>query len=444
MRICVFDHHEGDRRRDFEGDEEELRRVVLHHYPWLVAKMGAHAPLEVLVAALNRAQAHSAVVLPDGEADLVLKDFGKAEGPSPTVAAMLGHDARLEACLAAARFLAGADAEADPLAVRRALWEADGDPEAAALRAYGLTPDYRETLKTVVALDKAEPEAPPQVSDVVPATDAGSAFAEAVQRAFKGGGVQVVHLGGKHSAGSLVAKDPDHHVSYLLKPGAGPQNPAAGLGEEVASQSKREAASWDLAQAWGLGAALPEAHLLLLDGREYAAMKLLGRDYQDMNHLRVTDPALPRRLFHLYLHSGALHQWGVLDYVLGNADRNAGNVMARGEEVKLIDQGSAWAGQAFAPATDRYTFVPYYLRAFAGEDFPQLPPERKYQALPRASGRAADLARWLEGLDPAAITTAAHRYGLDPSAAVARLQHLKQAAKDVPADLAVNAAWTLP
>lgn len=226
--------------------------------------------------------------------------------------------------------------------------------------------------------------------------------------------------------------------------GASP-GPQAGVNESGASQAKREAAFYAVAQAWGLAEYFPEAHLLLIGGREYAALKLLGTSYEDLNAVRAADPGAPRRLFLLFRPDGTLHKWAALDAILGNADRNAGNVMVRGDKVKLIDHGSAFAGTGFAPATDRNTFVPYYLRALAPSNFSQLAPHDRLHALPRLSTAAEPAFRaWLEALDPEGLAATLHRYGIDAGPAVARLHALRASAGHMAADLAVNSFWTLP
>ena len=224
-------------------------------------------------------------------------------------------------------------------------------------------------------------------------------------------------------------------------PSPGPQ---AGVTESGASQAKREAAFYAVAQAWGLAEYLPECHLLLIGGREYAALKLLGSSYEDLNAVRARDPGAPRRLFLVFRPDGTLHRWAALDAILGNVDRNAGNLMVRGDEVKLIDHGSAFAGTGFAPATDKNTFVPYYLRALAPSDFNQLAPADKLRALPRISGDSAkNLNNWLSSLDEEGLARILHRFGIEAKPSVERLRSLKGALAYQPADLAINSFWVL-
>jgi hypothetical protein len=440
MRLTVVDHFNDGLRRYFDGDEAEVAKAVGHAYPWLVRKFGPGAPLAALIEALDRSQAYSAV---SSDADLRLVDLGKSES---IVAAMLGTNAALERALEAARFLASAPPPS-PEALRAALRAADEDPEMAALIAVGLdpSPSGLKALRGVLSATPLRKSEKVALREIVPATEDGEKFAAAVARAAEGEQVEPIVLGGKHSDGTMVARDPETGRAYLLKPGSGPQNPAAGENEVAASQSKREAAFSALARLWGLGDFVPEAHLLLIDGREYAAMQLLGHDFKNFNQIKASDPGLPRRTFTLYLADGMLHKWAILDYVAGQVDRNAGNVMARGDEVKLIDAGSAFAGDDFSPATDRSTFVPYYLRALAPDDFQSLSPQQAHAALPRLHGTSDEaLKAWLLALDPAALAAPLARYGIDPGPAERRLAALQGAARHTAADAAVNAAWTVP
>ncbi len=200
-------------------------------------------------------------------------------------------------------------------------------------------------------------------NEVKPANESGIDFALAVERASKAGKVGIIKFkAGKHSGGTLIAKDPVSRITLLLKPGSGPQSPAAGESQTEASQSQREAAFFAVAAAWGLGKYVPECHLLVIDGKEYAAIKFLPPEYwENGQQFKERDPNGPRRTLSLFL--ADIFKWATLDYVLGNPDRNSGNVMFCQGEVKLIDHGSALAGIDFKPAHDKFSFVPFYLRA---------------------------------------------------------------------------------
>jgi Phosphatidylinositol 3- and 4-kinase len=178
--------------------------------------------------------------------------------------------------------------------------------------------------------------------------------------------------------------------------------------------------------------------------REVAGIRLLPPPSQNMNQLRRQDAGAPRRLLSMYLPSGDLHRLAAMDYILGNTDSHSGNVMVLGDRITLIDHGSAFAGPSFNPAHDPKTYVPFYLRIMAPGNWKELTPGQRYAALPRLhpSGAAA-LGTWLQGLSEDHISTAVSRYGIDPAPVVARLKSLKDQAAHMPADLAINASWTL-
>ena len=314
------------------------------------------------------------------------------------------------------------------------------------LHGLDVTEDNLRALEAILAasaMNKSEDPDIPQ--EAVAVTEDGSGFAAAVQRAIAADRTEHVQLGGKHSAGSMVASDPDTDLRYLLKPGAGGQPPAAGANESGASQSKREAAFWAVAMHWGMGEDLPEAHLVLLDGREYAAMQLLGSEYKTALQFDRKDHGYVRRVFHMRRPDGTLHRWATLDYVLGNSDRHAQNIMLRGEEVQLIDHGSALAGAEFAPATDKFTFIPFYLRVLAPPDFSDWEPHEQLRHLPRLHPHQADeFGKWLHALDDKMLEETLHRYGIEAEPAVRRLKSVQAATGHSAPDLAILQAWVLP
>lgn len=450
MRVVVVEHYNDGRRSVFEGTTEEVRRSLLQAYSWLASKYGLQAALDVLVTGLDKSQAYSAVV---DKGDIILKSEADLAGlSSGVVASYMGHDPRIEQVFAAAAFLANS-AELPPEARRAALIAADEDVETAALTAYNLPVDEPtiNALRGILGVLQVDdikksdvdvsPEVLPKPQQVVATSPDGAGFASAVEKSQ----LHPVKLGGRHSAGSILAYAPEaDHIRILLKPGAGPQNPAAGDRDDSASQSKREAAFYAVAVWAGLQEFVPEAHLLLLDGKEYAAIKLLPLDFKNMNEIKQQDPNGPRRLLHLYLPNGELHRWAALDFITGQVDRNAGNVMARGDDVRLIDGGSAFAGHGFAPATDQNTFVPFYLRALAAPDFKSLSPGEKLRSLPRLNHVAEEALRtWILGLDSNTLQSILQRHGVDPEPSVRRLQSLQDALGHQPADLAVLSAWVL-
>lgn len=374
---------------------------------------------------------------------------------------MLGHNHRLDTSLEAAKFLAAGKPVSD---VRQALWEHDGNHDHAALHAYGLEINDKNLralrgLKKLHQLGKAQ-EQPVKLSDIKPALPSGQDVAEAVERASAENNVRPIKLGGKHSAGTLLAVDPKTGDSWLLKPGDGPQGPQLGASEQPATQSEREAAFFHVVEAWGIGGYYPRCELLLIGGHQYAALKMLDTSFQTFNDICEQHPALPQHLFFPYLKNGILFKWAIADWILGQPDRNKGNVMARVEKsnqglddlpnvgesqpVRLIDEGSALDGVSFDPTHDRYSFVPYYLRASFDGNFNQLSGEERVTKMPRLDVESEKVVReWLEGLDEHRTTKILGDYHCVADGPQLRLSQIKQLAEKQPVDVAVNQLWAL-
>jgi hypothetical protein len=445
MRVKIYNIY-SDTKQVFEGDPAHVEAEILRHYSWLRSPDPEdQGDVAALVDHLNSAQSFEAEIEDPGEAMAKSEPQSRAGDDKDVIHAMLGYHANLHENLDAARFLrGGAPVPYDQ--VRRALWEGDGDAEEAALAAYGfdVSPASLKALRAVRDMSqmiKAETAMAP--AEVEPGHPDAAAAAEAIKRAFDDHFVFPVELGGKHSRGSMVARDQETGVTWLLKPGVG-ATPAAGMGEDQASPSQREAAFWHVAQGWGLGGSLPETQLVRVDGREFAAIKLLPWSYRTLDKVVKEDPGRGRVLLEKYRHEGLLHKWAVLDGVLGNVDRHAQNVMVHlpDDDVKLIDHGSAMAGPHFDPVGDKYSFIPYYLRAWATTKFTALDPQAKLRVMPRVSGEVEqDLRRWLEGLSSTDLDKVLFRYGVDPGASRERLAKLKVMAIQVPVDEAVNRLW---
>jgi ADP-ribose pyrophosphatase YjhB (NUDIX family) len=370
---------------------------------------------------------------------------------SDIVRDMLGYNHNLMSTFDAAKFLiAGNQPSLDQ--VRKALWQHDGDVEKAALTAYGLEVNEGNlrALRAIrdISQHKKSGALSIDVKSVQPGVEEASDTAQAVERSFKDHFVFPVKLGGKHSGGTLIARDNKGGEVYLLKPGSGGISPAAGDQEESASQSRREAAFWHIADMWGLGEYLPQADLVIIDGKEFAAIRLLPWKYKTVDKLKKDDETLPQKLLGPYLKAGAIHKWAVLDYVLGNPDRHANNLMADFSneaphaDVKLIDHGSAMAGEGFDPANDQNSFVPYYLRAWVIGPFNSLSISDKLKVMPRVDDHIADeLNGWVSNLHAHDLQSQLLRYGIDPEPAMERLSHIKTLMSKEPVDLAINKLW---
>jgi hypothetical protein len=359
---------------------------------------------------------------------------------------MLGTTHKLERTFEAARFLAGGASIGIDHA-RKALYQHDGDLEAAALASFGLPIDdqRRQALRHAAAtyLGKRELHIP-QAQSVIALTDEGADVAEAVLRAYKDDFVFEVKLGGKHSKGAMLARDQDNKTTYLLKPGSGGQSPAAGAQEESASQSKREGAFYHVAKEWKLSVWVPRAETISVDGVEYAALELLPWSFQTAEKVRKQDPEQFRAAIQSLLENGILHKLAVLDYVTGNSDRHANNIMLNDRnDLRLIDHGSAFAGKSFDPVYDKNSFVPFYMRAWAPGDWASMTTEQKMSYLPRSESPEIldQLGTWVASLSETALAHTLTKYGIDPRPSVKRLMKVKKMCERVLPDEAVDLLW---
>lgn len=455
MRVEVNDHYSGI-KRTFEGTRSSIIAELLRNYDWLNIN-SEHNSLENIVEHLDSEQAFDAEItdFTNQDSGLAKKEHNLANeeiGPdSEIVQDMLGHDHNMMSTFDAAKHLVrGGEPHLD--AVRRSMWDADGDMEVAALKTHGIeaTPGNIRALRAVRDLTRHAKGDPSHLTaqSVIPGVPEAQEAAEAVERAFKDRFVFPVQMAGKHSAGTLIARDVQDGEVWLLKPGSGGESPAAGVAEERASQSRRETGFWAVAERWGIQGYFPESRLVIVDGTEYAAIKLLPWRYKTMDKLLGTDPNVGRTILARYKTAGLIFKWGVIDFILGNTDRHANNMMVDAEEpaaqadVKLIDQGSSMAGSDFDPANDRNSFVPYYLRAWAPMAFNKLPSDDKIKTIPRISDQAEkDLRNWIDGLHSDELTIVLSRYGINPGPACDRLAKLKILMSQETADVAVAQLW---
>lgn len=421
-----------------------------------------HAIMEVNGERVRRGLAKSELAPHRSELESMVRE--------PVVQHMLGFDPAYRGAFRAARFLAGG-AEVPAGAMRAALYAEDGNLEAAALRAYGfdISDENLRALRAVQEIGQFEKdeEVVPAAQQIVAAHPEGEDVAAAVRRAYEHQFVFQVQLGGKHSKGSMLAHDYQTDTTWLLKSGSGGAGVAAGADQDPSNPNAREAAWYHIAEDWGVEDAYPRAELVMIDGHPYAAMRLLAWSYKPLDKRREKDPGIARRVLQPYLSSGKLHQWAVMDYVLGNPDSHGQNVMSedprinlerrrhteephhvvvKDEDVKLIDHGSAFAGPGFDPAHDKASFVPYYLRAWASHDtnFNKLPAEEKLRHMPRVDrDTAARLKTWLDGLSADRLRVVCERYDINAKPTLDRLQRLRALAETRPIDEAVDRLWAI-
>lgn len=368
-------------------------------------------------------------------------------GPGEESAAkmMLGHRKDHEQALAAARFLTGRKEEVDDNMFRIALNVYDGDYQSAALIAVGLTNSeanlraLRAALKLgefspdhVRELTKAESLQPgtPHIESVVAGAPDAQDAADQVSRAVTAGLVQPLVLGGKHSKGSMAIRDPKTGTVLLIKPAANKPSPAKGIREDSSTQSAREAAFWHCAKVMELEQYLPRCDLLLINGAQVAAMKLLGPQWKNLDESNRKIDGWAREILTPYLQRGDLHRFAVMDWTLGQVDRHGQNLMHHAESIALIDEGSTFSAKGFNPGIDTKSFVPYYLRVFAPPGFSKKTPNERVKTMPVLNQHTDSfLRKWVHSIDPAALVEVMQLYGigeLAQKAVVERLDDLQR------------------
>lgn len=352
----------------------------------------------------------------------------------------------------AAKFLAGAsDIPLD--ALRKALSEHDEDPEAAALVANGFEVNQRnrDSLRLVSSANcfaKSEqqepllPEPPPQFTITAYNKD-GEAFAAALQIAFDNGQYSRVSLNGKHSNGAVVARDPQGSGAFLLKPGISEASPALGMADLHVSPCQREAAFWHCAMAFGLGDMVPQCELVMVDNHQTAAFRLLPLHYKNLGLMKNDDPNIVRVALEPYRASGYLHKLAILYWILGEVDAHSSNIMYSKNDSRcyFIDHGASMAGPNFNPAFDENSYIPYFLRAWTGNKFKTLGPVERSTVMPSVPSQIEKIVEeWVAGISPQKLAWELRKYGIDPTAMLARLNQVKK--MPVPYWQSINRLWS--
>jgi hypothetical protein len=354
----------------------------------------------------------------------------------------LGFEAEQEKLLEIARLLTGREI---PMEILRARLIETDDEIQALMEAAGLPAGSEGAIKALLqvqGMQKSQIEL-----KVKPLAHNAVEVAEQVQKAANNGNVESVKLSGKHSKGTMLARGENDEV-WLLKPGSGKQSPAAGAQDDLASQSRRECAFFEVSRIFGI-LDVPEAYLLSINGKETACIRMLGATYFGMHRLREKDAGIPRRVLKEALDIGLIFQWSVMDYVLGNTDRHGNNlIVGPQQEVALIDHGAAFAGVHFSPGTDSKSFVPYYLRIWGPDKgWSRMGPKERLKIMPTLSeGLDQDFAEWVENLDEERIAATIRRFGIHPEPSIARLQKVKLAIANArengqKATEAMNSIW---
>jgi hypothetical protein len=366
-----------------------------------------------------------------------------------TVEDMVGSEVKFELLIEAAKFVSGRS-EVPVDRIRNAFVQFEGDLEAGALWAVGLkdTPQNRDALKAVAKMAdftkfESGVESP---KSILPSDDCSRDTADEVKNAFNNGSVKSIKLNGKHSKGALIARDPRTMHVWLLKPGSGAISPAAGVSEESASQSAREAAFSHVARDWKLGNITVKAEMLKVDGSEWAALAMLPYNYQNADKWKTADYGFLIRTMEKYRMEGFLHKAAVLDYILGNPDRHAQNVMVSKEgQMVLIDHGSAFAGDSFNPDADTKSFVPFYLR-YNTREFNKMDYGQKLNIMPRLPMVLwDDFKKWFSQIDPDKLRHTLEVFGINPLPSMNRYNVIKQTIQaespEFPVDVRINRLW---
>jgi hypothetical protein len=370
----------------------------------------------------------------------LLEYEGAAMAQSGIWAQLMNH-------LDAARRLAGISGTAIPLNKARYLFAEDdlSDLTGVALQTYNIpvTEDARMGLEAMLKMEPLDKSIIGIESyKIAPANTEGTTVADAVQRAADAGYINAVQLNGKHSKGTMIAKDPQTKKVYLLKPGSGKNSPAKGVNESTATQSEREAAFWHVANKWGIGDVFPRADLILVNGHQTAAMELLGVSYRNMGTKKKEDRNLPARILEPYRQNSTLFKWSLIDYVLGNPDRHSQNMMVDPDnrQVRLIDHGSALAGGSFDPAEDDNSFIPFYLRAWTDRKFKEMQPQERTRAMPGLNTRAEQVFdQWVDSINEDVLAAILRDYNVDPGPALERLAIVR--AMPGPKWVVLNKLW---
>lgn len=442
MHIQIIYGHNG-KTIDLRGTVNQISRELIFHFPTLAEHH--HKDLLANLKILAKQQNIFLRVIDDKAASIKKSEDHFA--PERIVNAF-GWDQDFRVALEAARYLGNGKRPTEE-EIRSALMECNEDYEKAALLSCGVNPTEEnvQLLQDVVknVLCKSEGITVPRPKIIKAHCQLDVEFSEALTRAFDKEMVMPVKLGGKHAKGMFVAWDEQTSKTLLIKPGSGKQNPSAGMSEDDAPQSAREAAFYHLAEILGIQHHLPEARLVNLDGQPTAVLALLPWHYKKAQELSKKDPVGVRRLFNVYEFDGTLWKWATLDYIGGNVDRHGGNIMLYDSDVQLIDHGSSMAGPSFNPGGDKYTFIPYYLRVFSGLNFKVATPKERINAIPVASNEVDEkLSQWLLSVQPELVAKALYKYEVNPQPVLDRLKKLDELSQTVKISLAINKLWCTP
>lgn len=308
----------------------------------------------------------------------------------------------------------------------------EGNLEAFSLAAHQLpvTDDNIKLLRKIMAmseLSKSDMEVAAIPRNVKPYSKEDKHLAKLASFAFKENKVHSVQLNGKHSKGSALFRDEESGELYLLKPGSGALSSARGIKEEPATHSRREVGFNKIAQEMGLSMYVPDAALLLIDGEEVACLEFFAGTYKPVEDIKKEKNTTLEHIFGKFVGNGLIYKWAAMDYILGQTDRHAGNLMMdEGFRVRFIDAGSSFAGPSFNPDLDPKSWVPFYLRVLSPRKWSTLTQKEKFNFLPKLSADAdRHLKGWIDSLDIDRIVELLNIYQLKAEFVVDRIEKLK-------------------
>lgn len=319
--------------------------------------------------------------------------------------------------------------------VRRFIAQSGGDMFQAALKAAGLdSSEEEQAVKRAlcfVQLHKSEESF--AVQTVAPVTPDADGVAKLIQNAAKNNSIEKINLDGRYSSGALIARDDETQSVFLLKPESDKKSPAAGMNDNQTPMVYREAAFCRLANQLGLSNDLPDAKLVQLDGKTYVALEFLGIDYATAEKARQIDPLRVTQALTPYLRSGQIFKWSALDWIAGDVDRHGNNMMINDEgQVKLIDQGSSFAGEHFSPGQDKDSFIPFYLRIWSSnKNFQELETKDRLMSMPIADTMTDQkLKNWVLAIDESELVQNLSGLKVDVAPVLKRLKQLKDGATE--------------
>lgn len=354
----------------------------------------------------------------------------------------LGISPKVVKMIQAAEFLTG-NQEVSPETVYRMVFDnANNDPLECVLMAYGLeVNDYNKKLiDTFMDLEKI---AKAQNEDLVfqPVFTNDNKLVNELNHAVSNHAVNPINLEvGKYNSGAFLADTGDR--KWLLKPNATKLSPAAGVREEPAPQSRREAAFYQLARQLEVGNRVPETHVVVLNGQEYAAIQFL-QGWINLGRAKKFNEGVDQFVLEKYVKSGELFKWAILDYIAGNPDRHSSNILMADLEddhgqssytVALIDHGAAFAGDSFNPARDPQSFMPYYLRAWFPYNWEETSEEDRIRFAPMMNDCLDMIREWAIQIDAMDIGPMLTKYGIDPNPTLNRLAKVKEFFLNLPKD----------